>query len=207
MVRKHWRNPRFWPWWWRNRASLEAKGIAVVAAVLALGAGGYVGSRALGDALAAGPTDGEVQVLTIQRLVTVRRNGRAVTRPVRVLRRVAGRATTAYVTQTVRRARRAPARTRVVTAARVVTASRVVTATRGATVTNQRVVTSQRVVTDQRVVTSERVVTATQPGGTTTRVVTDTRTITTTVPVTTTVVQTVTEPVTVTVTLPPGKTR
>jgi hypothetical protein len=65
-IRKYWRDPRFWRWWWGERVSGDMKAFVAVIGALACGIAGLLG----GAALAA--TD-EAATSTTQRVVTVAR--------------------------------------------------------------------------------------------------------------------------------------
>jgi hypothetical protein len=91
-VSSKWRDPYYWSWWWRNRVSPDAKIVVAVVAVGLLGIGGYVAANGL-EASVAGPgargDEVELVTTTVQKLVTVRADGEAVTTPARVVARVA----------------------------------------------------------------------------------------------------------------------
>ena len=220
MIRDNWRDPHFWGWWWRNRVSDDAKIVAAVVAIGALGLGGYATAGGLDSADTASssePVWGEVT--TVERFVTLRERGRVVTKPIRIVRTIPGRGSTSYETQVRLDTVTLPGNRVVIRReARIVPVVRQVVVTRdgrietrpGVTqvqtlrVTDRQTVTSERVVTSEQVVTqpvtTTRVVTETFPvtlRSTDTIVRTETETTTQTVPVT--VVETL--PVTVTVTV------
>jgi hypothetical protein len=196
-VRRHWREPGFWRWWWNQRVATELKvGLGVGVALVMAVTGYVVASGLVSEAEASGT---EVIRTTVDTVVTVKRNGRLVRITTSEVRTGPGRVLTHTVTT--------PGGVRIVES----TVERLVrgagaggrTVVDRSTVTNRRTVVDERTVTDQRTVTSERVTTQervrtetlTEPP--VTQVVT--QTVTRTVPVT--VTQTVST--TVTVGLPP----
>jgi hypothetical protein len=196
VIRRYWRQSRFWAWWWRNRVSPEAKLATAALLSIGLAAGGFLAAGGL--SAAASDADGEVlQTQTVLRTTTIREQGsdtRTVTIP-----GAASVSTRTAATEIRRATVTIPGRAQVVRRQVVTTRRPVRTLT--ATVRGH---TGTQVVTAQRVVTSERVVTAEH---TTTRVVTERVPVTQTVSSTDTVTLspvTVTEQnfVTVTVTVP-----
>lgn len=123
MIREYWRDPHFWAWWWNSRVPYAAKIGIVTILVCGIGLGGYVGATGL-SAVAGSTTGEELEVRTVQELVTIRRQARVVTRPGRVV-----------------------TNKRVVTNERVVTNDRVFTRERVLTINGQPV-TITRVVTE-----------------------------------------------------------
>src|SRR5471032_555517 len=79
MLRRYWRDPHFWRWLWRDRASPEVKAvICVLVAALVLGGGWFAADR-LAGANAASTSAGQVTLATtVERVVTVHRNGRVI---------------------------------------------------------------------------------------------------------------------------------
>jgi hypothetical protein len=197
-IRKYWRDPRFWRWWWEQRVSGDTKGVIAVIGALACGVAGFLGAGWLA-------ATEEAATSTTQRVVTVAGKTGAYAPPEVVTK-----------SQTVTR----PGETDVVTVRR--DGRTVVRRAPGETVTvpgpvEQRVVTNARTNTVVQTETMDRPTTVTTPGttvttpGTTetvTREVTQpASTVTETNAVTVTEEVTVTKEVTVTVTvtLPPGK--
>jgi hypothetical protein len=222
VIRNHWRSPRFWLWWWRNRISHELKLLGALLVVAGLGLAGFLAAAGLG-----GPTtEADVlllETLTVERVVTLTEGGeRTVVRPLRVVRRVTAPAKvlgTAVELLTITTPGRTERQVVPVVRRELVTVAgqpRTIVETRSGR-TRTSVVTSDRVVIRERTVTSERVSTAEQ---TVVQPVTTTRVVRETVPVTQTVrstdtvrlTETVSETVTVelpsvtvTVTVPPGE--
>lgn len=205
MLREYWRDPRFWAWWWRERIPSDAKLVAAVIAIGMLGIGGFAAAGGLDGAVTTSSSEPlSDQVTTVERLVTLRESGEVVTKPVRVVRTIAGRGNTVHETQVLQEIVTRPGSIRSVPVARryVVTRDgRIETVVRpGTTQTRTSVVTDRRTVTDERVLTSERVVTD-ERVVTSERVVTRERVVTDTVPVTVrsteTIERTETVPVTV----------
>jgi hypothetical protein len=192
-IRKYWRHPRFWRWWWEVRISGDTKRvIAVIGAALACGVAGFLGAGLLA-------ATEEAATFTTQRVVTVAGKAGAYAPPEVVTK-----------SQTVTQ----PGEPDVVTVRR--DGRTVVRRAPGVTVrgpVEQRVVTNVRTNTVLRTETADRVRTVTTPPttetmpGTTetvTREVTQpARTVTETKTEEVTVTNEVT--VTVTVTVPPGK--
>lgn len=100
MLRDYWRDPRFWAWWWRERIPSDAKLVAAVIAISMLGIGGFAAAGGLDGAVTTSSSEPfSAQVTTVERLVTLRENGGVVTKPVRVVRTIAGQGSTAVVTE------------------------------------------------------------------------------------------------------------
>jgi hypothetical protein len=102
MLRKHWRDPQFWRWLWRDRASPEVKaGICVVVAVLILGGGWFAAERLAGASAAtsAGQVKfvPELEATTVEKMVTVRSNGRVIRKLVPEVRKTVVLETTTSV--------------------------------------------------------------------------------------------------------------
>lgn len=217
MIRQHWRELRFWRWWWRNRAPV---GVRLATGLLLLG-GVLVAGLLAADRLSAakgepGPSAVLTYVETVQRMVTVREKGKVVRKLVPVVRRVkvlskpetvlqtrtdfrTVELTTAGTVHTVVRkvVRRVPVvRTHLVT---VSGATRTVSVTRVRPTTAVETRTSSQTVTSQQTVTNTHSTTVTQ---TRTQTDTQTETQTTTVEVATTVEVPVTTTVEVTVEVP-----
>ncbi len=179
-MRKYWRHPGYWGWWWRNRISGEAKATAAVLFAVALGVVGFLTAARLA------PTQ-SAATFTTQRVVTLRDTSgapRVVTQSETVTRPGTVRRDGSTVTV------RAPGETATVRASG-----------------EERVVTDRRTNTVVQTETASRLTTVTTPGRTdtvTTQVtqpVTETTTERVTVTDETTVTQTVTDEVTVTVTV------
>jgi hypothetical protein len=108
VIRKHWYKPRFWVWWWRNRASDRLRLGLALGLCLAGGVAGYLAAGRLAPARASTVTS--VATRTVQvtvngaavaRTVTVRAPGPVTRKTVRVVKTVDGPARTSYLTQTV----------------------------------------------------------------------------------------------------------
>lgn len=171
MIRKHWRELNFWPWWWHNCVPFDTKVVTALVGVCLLGLGGYFAANGLSGTVATPSAQVvEVRTLTVQQLVATRDEAAVA-------------------------AEAAPPRTVVVTGTERPRTHTVVR-TSERVVIDERVVTSERVVT--RPVTTTKTMTERVP---VTQTVQSTQTVhsTQTVPVTTTVLVTV--PVTVTVTV------
>src|SRR5689334_14725603 len=190
MFRRHWKDPGFWKWWWRNRLSESSRRGAGLGLVILLLAGGWLAADRLTSAGAETGTDAYVLQTTIERVVTVREKGKLVERRVPVVRRVVVSApgslqySTELVTVAGRpRVVRQPVvryvprvEKRFVTVngrASTVSGTRLVPTTTVRTRTQTAVVTAERTVTNTRTRTYERTVTATE---TRLRTITDTRT-------------------------------
>jgi hypothetical protein len=212
----HWREFRFWKWWWQHRAPLELRVGGYLLLLSALLVGGWLAASNLSPA-GATPSAYTLET-TVSKTVTVRQSGKLVRRVVRVVKRVRLRPETVFRTDTsfgtnfvtmpghVRVVRQRVVkyvprvRTHVVTVGgktRTVTETLQVPTTTVQTRTETNVVTGAtrtvtetqsrtEVVTTERTVVDERTVTETQ-----------THTVTETVPVTVTETATVTETVTV----------
>lgn len=216
MFRRHWHDPGFWKWWWRNRLSQDGRRGASVLLALVLVGGGWFAANKLTSAGARTATDAYVLEKTVERIVTVQERGKLVRKLVPVVQRVLVRPATRFQTQTrygtelvtvggqtrvvgepvVRYVPRL--RERLVTVngrMSTISETRLVPTTTVLTRTQTAVVTAERTVTDTQVHvrTDERTVTDTE---TRFRTVTDTRT-------ETTPAVTVTATVTATETLPP----
>ena len=173
MIRENWRDPHFWGWWWRHRVSAGAKLVGAVGAIGLLGFGGYAAAGGLDSAVTASSSEPLLaQVTTVERLVTLRETGRVVTKPIRIVRTIPGRGSTAYETQVRLNTVTLPGRTDVVIRrdVRTVPVVQQVVVTRDGriqtvvqtrpAVTQVRIsrVTDRQTVTNERVLTSERVV-------------------------------------------------
>ena len=224
MFRKHWREPAFWRWLWRNRTPLGAKVALAIASVIVFLGGGFFAAERLATANAGvSATDAFTFETTIQKLVTVREHGKTVVRRVPVVRRVFLRPQTAfetrydtrlitlpggvrtvrqrvvrYVPVVKRRTITVDGKTRTLTETRLVPTmtERIQTQTQTSVVTNQQTVVNQNTVTVVKSQTNTEFVTVTETH-TETAVETQTlpgETVTETMPVT--VTETVTETVT-----------
>jgi hypothetical protein len=210
-IRKYWRDPRFWRWWWEERVSGATKGFIAVVCALACAFAGLLGARSLA-------ASEEAATFTTQRVVTVAGKTGAYAPPevVTKFQTVTQPGETDVVT--VRRdgrtvIRRAPGETVTVSGPveeRVVTKDgpthtvvrtkkvrgKIVTTTETLPGTTQTLPGKNETVTSPGATeTVTRVVTQTQPASTVTDKVTVTQEVTVTDEVT----------VTVTVTVPPGK--
>jgi hypothetical protein len=213
MIREHWREPRFWRWFWQNRAPLGAKlavGLVVAAAFLL---GGFFAADRLSGA-SAGVTALTYQT-TVEEPVTVREHGKTIVRRVSVVRRVVLQPQTAFETRYDTRVVTTPGgvrlvpqrvvkyvpviRRRVITVngkTQTITQTKLVPVTTVRTQTLTNVVTNQQTVVDQNTVTVVNNRSVTVPV-TVTESHTETVVVTETQPA-----ETVTLPVTVTDTLP-----
>jgi hypothetical protein len=222
MFRRHWNDPGFWKWWWQHRLSAGARNGAGVGLVVLLLAGGWLAADHLTSAGAGTGTEAYVLQTTVERLVTVREEGKLVRRRVPVVKRVLVRppsslqAETRYQTELVTVAgttrvvkqpvvRYVPrvedrlvtvnGRTTTVSETRLVPTTTVRTRTQTAVVTAERTVTATLTQTEAQTVTDTRVRTITNTRTETTPPVTTTVTATQTLPASTvTVVVTVTVP-------------
>src|SRR5262245_24003838 len=143
-IRRHWRDVSYWPSWWRNDVSGEAKTATAILLAAATFLGGFLVAARLTDTQ-------ETQSLTTERVFTIRSRNGAPT----------------VVTETVRR----PGKTRAVTVQR--DGRTVVVSGPGETETvsgpvQKSVVTSRRTDTVVRTETANRSTTVTTPGSTST---------------------------------------
>jgi hypothetical protein len=217
----HWREIRFWKWWWQNRAPVGLRVGCYVLLLAVLLTGGWFAASRLSPA-AAGSNAYTLET-TLTKTVTVRQGGKLVRRVVHVVKRVRLRPETVFRTDTTFgtkivttpggvRVVRQPVvkyvprvRTHVVTVGgktRTVTETLQVPTTTVETRTETNVVTGgTRTVTETQsqtnVITTERTVVDQQ---TVTETQTHTATVTETAPVTVTETVTSTDTVTVTVT-------
>jgi hypothetical protein len=102
MVRKHWRDPRFWRWFWHDRVAPEVKAlVAAILIVLMLG-GGWLAANRLSTANAGVSTPAAVLTFetTVQKLVTVHEKGKIVRKLVPVVHKVFVKRATAFQTTT-----------------------------------------------------------------------------------------------------------
>ena len=97
MVRGHWRDPKFWRWFWHNRMPLGVKLVLSAFAAAAFLVGGFLVADHLPRA--ANAADALTYESTSEQLVTVRDNGKTVVRRVPVVRRVVLRPQTAFETR------------------------------------------------------------------------------------------------------------
>jgi len=98
-MREHWREPRFWRWWWRERVPPELRAGSIIAALgLALGGGLFVASLTMSHDKVA--TAGVLYARTDRKVVTVRERGRVVRKIVPVVKVVRLRPSTAVKTDT-----------------------------------------------------------------------------------------------------------
>ena len=207
MVRRHWRDPGYWRWFWRKRVASEVKVVAgAVLIALTLGGGWLAADRLASANAGANPAGVLTVATTVQKVVTVREKGKIVRKLVPVVRKVFVTGPTAFKTTTA-------VRTRVVTASRGVRTVRTklvvhvpVVSTKEITVNGKKeTVVVTRLVPTTKTETQRNTITQTR---TQTQVQTSTLTMTQTVtqPVTTTQTVTVNQkkpvpPVTVTVTV------
>lgn len=100
MIREHWREPRFWLWWFRRGGPPEVRLIAGLFALAVALAGGFLAAARLSQAgVGVSSTSGFTFVTTVQQDVTVRQGDTNVVRRVPVVRRVVVRPQTRYETQ------------------------------------------------------------------------------------------------------------
>ena len=97
MIREHWRDPRFWRWFWHNRAPSGVKLVVVMFAAVGFLVGGYVAADRLSTASAG--VSAVTYETTIEQPVTVREHGKTIVRRVAVVRRVVLRPQTAFETR------------------------------------------------------------------------------------------------------------
>ena len=225
MFGSHWREIRFWKWWWQNRAPVGLRVGCYVLLLALLLTGGWFAASRLSPA-AAGSNVYTLET-TLNKTVTVRQGGKLVRRVVHVVKRVRLRPETVFRTDTTFgtkfvttpggvRVVRQPVvkyvprvRTHIVTVGgktRTVTETQQVPTTTIQTRTETNVVTgATRTVTETQsqtnVITTERTVVDQQ---TVTETQTHTVTVTETVPLTITNTVTVIAGVTVTITVPGG---
>lgn len=208
-VRKHWRDPRFWKWWWREVVSSEAKFALAALAAMGTLVAGFLG------ALGFSPDD-EPATFTTSRVVTFLRtlpgDGAMTDERAALLPPVVTKSETiTQVPETDVVTVRDKGRTVVVRrpGEQVVVTRPGSTVTRAVTTPGRdRVVTSTGTETVVQTATTDRGVTVTAPGATQTvtrevtgPTVTETRVVTVTQPITVTDVVTVTGAL-ITVTLP-----
>ncbi len=123
-MRDHWRELGFWRWWWHNRVPSAVKALAALVLLGALVAGGWFAAQKLPSAKAS-DNGSQTIVRTVERVVTVRAQGKPIVKRVPVIQKVyvankAGAvktvrvASTVYGTRTVVQTVAAP-RARVVT--------------------------------------------------------------------------------------------
>ena len=74
-----WKQPEFWRAWWRDRVSFEQKAAIVVLCVSGLLVAGWLGADSLSSASAGVQSTAEPTIETVERVVTVRETGKAVT--------------------------------------------------------------------------------------------------------------------------------
>ena len=207
---RHWREPRYWLWWWRYRASPEVQIVSGLVVVAMLATAGFA---AAGRMPAGNEAGYYLETVTVEQIKTLPPRTIAGSTGERAARRTGPAAGAVLSTQVILTTVTTPGGTTVLRQRQVVPIIRrnEVTVTDALTRvvetrvdgTETRVVTRDRVVTQERVVTAERTV---RDEVTTVRVetvpVTQTVRTTETVAVTDTVTMpvTVTEQVTVTVT-------
>ena len=101
MFRKHWREARFWVWFWRERIRPEAKALLGVVLIVLMLAGGWLAASRLSTA-SAGVTQFQAFTFetTVQKMVTVREKGKIVRKLVPVVRKVFVKRRTKFKTTT-----------------------------------------------------------------------------------------------------------
>jgi len=197
-IRRYWRDPGFWRWWWQSRVSGQAKVALAVIVTAVLAIAGYLGAQGLAA------TEEAATISTTQRVITVVRTTQT--------KRIHSGTPSPDVVTNVRTVTQ-PGETHAVTvrrAGRTVVLRRpgetVVVRRPGETVTTRgrverHVVTNARTDTVVRTETANRPTTVTTPGSTETvtqEVTQPARTVTQTTTQTRTDTVTVTQPVTVT---------
>jgi hypothetical protein len=116
MIRQHWREPKFWLWWFRQGAPSEVRWILGLLGVILVLGGGFLAADRLSQANAGvSPTSEFTFVTTIERNVTVREHGRTIVKRVPVIRRVLVRPQTMYETRLETRIIKTPGGVRIVT--------------------------------------------------------------------------------------------
>ena len=98
MFGSHWREIRFWKWWWQHRAPVELRVGSYLLLLCVLLAGGWLAANRLSTAGAV-PSAFTLET-TLTKTVTVRRSGKLVRRVVRVVKRVRLRPETVFRTDT-----------------------------------------------------------------------------------------------------------
>ncbi len=108
MIRKHWYKPRFWAWWWVNRAPDGLRMLLVVAVCGASAGAGYMLASRVSAAHASTLTSVAVRTVrvtvkgaTVERTLTVREKGRIVRTTVPVVHKVVTPGKTSTLTTTV----------------------------------------------------------------------------------------------------------
>jgi hypothetical protein len=89
MFRSNWRDPRFWRWWWHERVTFESRIAAYVFlfAVL-LGSGLFAADRLASAGAEVSPSTPILIETTVQKLVTIREQGKVVRKLVPVVKRI-----------------------------------------------------------------------------------------------------------------------
>ena len=101
MIREHWREADFWRWLWRDRVRLEIKAVVAVAVLVAMLGGGWIAADRLSSASASVAAPGQLTFeTTVEKVITVREQGKIVRKLVPVVKRVFLRPQTAFETLT-----------------------------------------------------------------------------------------------------------
>lgn len=98
MFGSHWREIRFWKWWWQHRAPVELRVGGYLLLLSVLLAGGWLAASRLSPAGAV-PSAYTLET-TLTKTVTVRQSGKLVRKVVRVVKRVRLRPETVFRTDT-----------------------------------------------------------------------------------------------------------
>ncbi len=154
MVRGHWRDPKFWAWYWHNRTPLGAKLVLGAFAAAAFLGGGFLVADHLPRA-SANAADALTYESTSEQSVTVREHGKTVIKRVPVVRRVVLRPQTAFETRYDTRLVTTPGGVKLIP---VVRRSVITVNGKTTTVTQTRLVPTTKVETQTNVVTNERTV-------------------------------------------------
>ena len=101
MIRKHWREPGFWRWWWHDRLRFEVKAVVTCIVLALMLGGGWLAAERLSTASASGASSPVLTFeTTVERFVTVREKGKLVRKLVPVVRKVFVKRATKFKTLT-----------------------------------------------------------------------------------------------------------
>jgi hypothetical protein len=87
-MKGRWSQPEFWRAWWRDRVTFEQKAAIVVLCLAGLLVAGWVGADSLSSASAGVQQTTAPTIETIERVVTLRETGKAVTTRVPEVKRI-----------------------------------------------------------------------------------------------------------------------